>query len=211
MKALKKVPVFSDLEEYEIQYKAILWDMDGTIMNTEALHAEATVELLNTHDKEHSHNSKSIEELGHGEVDSIVLQRLQAQNLLTAMPVSTFIKKKTECILDLLKTTDHSSIFNPQIKSLMQEARSADIPQVVVTSSEKDITEKLLSYLGLDYFNFIITRADTELNKPHPEPYLLACKKLDICPSTAIVFEDSKVGAAAATAARANVFKAAWY
>ena len=211
MIALRNVPNIEDLEDLKVPYKAILWDMDGTIMNTEALHAGATVKLLDLYNPTHTHNTASIEKLGYGEIDSIVLERLQEQSLLTDITLEKFLVEKNDWIMKLLDHDQHEKIFDPKVKKGMQELKEADIPQAVVTSSEKQITEKLLTYLGLDYFNFVITRSDTKLNKPHPDPYLLACAKLKLDPKDTIVFEDSVVGAEAASAARANVFKAAWY
>jgi HAD superfamily hydrolase (TIGR01509 family) len=72
----------------------------------------------------------------------------------------------------------------------------------LVSSAQKDEIKMILNYFNLnDCFEVIITSEDVNNGKPHPEPYLLAAKKICINPRMCVVIEDSKNGVMSAKSA----------
>jgi beta-phosphoglucomutase-like phosphatase (HAD superfamily) len=80
--------------------------------------------------------------------------------------------------------------------------RNRGIPTAVATSSRNPHASHHLSAAGLlDLFETVVTRDDVVNPKPHPEPYLMAAKRLGIDPVACLALEDSHAGVRAAHAA----------
>ena len=76
------------------------------------------------------------------------------------------------------------------------------VPLALVSSGSRPGIEQLLARIGwLDCFTVVITGEDVARGKPHPEPYLLAAKRLVLEPACCLVFEDSDAGIDSAQAA----------
>lgn len=212
MHVLNKVINFQQLKTIYPDTKAILWDMDGTIMETEQVHATAFINLLAEHGVEQSTQITEIKNTCIGMTDLQVLEQLHIRGLFTQFDQKSFLAHKNMHLMTLVKDLKKEEIFSNQILSLLKEIKSLNIPQAIVTSSEKDITDYLLSFLELThFFDFIITREDVEFNKPHPMPYLHAIEKLKIDRKYITIFEDSNTGLQAAKDSGANVFHVKWY
>jgi beta-phosphoglucomutase len=192
--------------------KGVLWDMDGTIMETETLHAHAVMRLLEEHQVQLNQELLELKEFCTGMTDAQVLIELQKRDYLSELTNDHFINRKNDHFFEMLEELSHEKIFHQSIRDLMQELQSAGIRQAVVTSSERDVTHRLLGQLDLtDFFEFIITREDVEHNKPHPMPYLMAIEKMQLPKEHITIFEDSHTGLKAAKESGANVFHVKWY
>jgi HAD superfamily hydrolase (TIGR01509 family) len=81
-------------------------------------------------------------------------------------------------------------------------AHHGKIPFAVVSGSPRASVKKTLGVLGLlDLFPVIVGAEDTPKGKPHPDPFLLAAKKLGVDPKKCLVFEDGELGIKSAEAA----------
>ena len=211
MQVLKNTPDFNNIKHLHPEVKAILWDMDGTIMETEELHILATIDLLKVSEPDSQISYKEAEQICMGNTDKMIYDIL-VQNYALKMTLDDFINTKNLLLSKMLTTIDKNSIFKSEIYQFMQMAFEAGIPQAVVTSSEKQITHELLEFLDLKkFFKFILTREDTVENKPSPMPYNTAIAKLGLKDQDTIIFEDSTTGLAAARSTGASVFQAKWY
>jgi beta-phosphoglucomutase len=211
MQTLNTPPHIGDLATINPICKAILWDMDGTIMETEVLHISATTNLIKEMSPTSIVDKNEIEEICTGNTDQVIYELLCSKKLVTGS-LDDFMDRKNRILTEMLQTTDKNSIFNPEISTFMKEAQKAGIAQAVVTSSEKAITHELLDYLELKtFFNFIITREDTNENKPSPMPYNKAISMLNLNDENIVIFEDSVVGLQAANSTEASVCEAKWY
>ncbi len=89
-------------------------------------------------------------------------------------------------------------------RTLLNRLRDAGIPTALVTSGGLTYATDQLTRLGVaDHFMTLVTADDVEQGKPSPEGYLLACRRLDVDPREALVFEDSAAGIQAARASGA--------
>ena len=92
--------------------------------------------------------------------------------------------------------------LRPGVLSLLQEARAADIPCAVASSSKHPWVDPGLRSRGIDgYFQAVVCADDVARAKPWPDLFLEACRRLGSEPSKTIAIEDSPNGLAAAKAA----------
>jgi HAD superfamily hydrolase (TIGR01509 family) len=76
------------------------------------------------------------------------------------------------------------------------------MPLAVASNAPLEIVIGVLERLGvLDAFEAVVSAEETAAHKPAPDVYLEACRRLDVCPSDAVAFEDSDLGARAARSA----------
>jgi HAD superfamily hydrolase (TIGR01509 family) len=89
----------------------------------------------------------------------------------------------------------------PGAADLLSEVREAGLPHALVTSSEPEVVDAVLTRLGAGAFPVVVCAADVAHAKPDPELYLLAAAKLGTDPRYCVALEDSPNGVAAAEAA----------
>lgn len=212
MQKLTQVPNLNNLATINQSCKAILWDMDGTLMATEPVHIAAVKEFVDLE------KIQGPEELNHlinictGQTDSIVYQTLNTRKLLRNITLTDFLVQKNEKTLELLKNKPELSAYSDDITQFIVESSKMGIKHVVVTSSEKALAHHFLTHFNIiQYFEFIITREDTSENKPSPMPYHLALQKLNLSKEDIIIFEDSQIGLTAAAATTDHYCHANWY
>lgn len=174
-------------------FRAYLFDCDGTIADSMPLHFTAWNEALGEWGCELS------EELfyawGGRPVTDVVASLNELHGL--AMPVQAVVLREEELYRKLL----------PQLTAvpgILEHIRSAEgrIPSAVVSGSTHESVGASLTALGLgDRFDTLVCAGDYAKPKPDPECFLLAASLLGVAPSQCLVFEDSDLGIQAATAA----------
>jgi len=200
-------PLLKDLMAHHPTVKAILWDMDGTIMSTEKLHAQAIYDVLRLVRPIYP-SIHEIEELVVGKTDFHAYELLN----ISELSILEFIDQKNTLLRAKFFNCPHEDILLPAVADLISEIANSGLKQVIVTSSEKEAAHISLQHLKLQhFFDHIITREDTEKNKPDPMPYFHALNILSLEAKDVIIFEDSPTGLAAAMATQALTIHAKWY
>ncbi|MET7968875.1 HAD family phosphatase [Micromonospora sp. NPDC005305] len=95
--------------------------------------------------------------------------------------------------------------WRPGALALLRAVRAAGIPTALVTSSTRPLVEVALDTLGRDSFDAVVCGDEVEAAKPHPEPYLTAARLLGVPIERCVAIEDSPTGVASALAAGAAV------
>jgi HAD superfamily hydrolase (TIGR01509 family) len=173
---------------------AVLFDMDGLLVDTEPLWFEVETEVMTR-----LGGAWSREDQG-----KLVGGSLQAtlDYLLgkAARPVSRELL--ASWMLDGMTTrlTSSQVALRPGALALLTEVKAAGVPHALVTSSERMIMEAVFSATPLE-FDVTVCAEDVTRIKPDPEPYLLGTKLLAADPACSVVLEDSPNGVAAAEAA----------
>ncbi len=207
MHIYQKPPNFGNLEIINPNLKAVIWDMDGTILDSEKFHIKATSELLKKHHIELT--TKEVEKVVLGQIDQIIHEYFCKNYPNLNLSLADFIHQKDELIISLI---DEKTIMLPEIKNIIKTISSSSYKQALVTSSEKKLAMALLKKLNLiTFFDIILTREDTEKNKPHPMPYQTAFQLLQIKSHESIIFEDSEIGFESAKRSEGLAVKAKWY
>lgn len=215
MKILKKfesIPSIETLIYLSPGVKAFIFDMDGTIFNSEPIHELAMQNLAKKYSITSPMTPEEIHKLLVGKADHLVYDIIKHwPGFPEELTVERFTSEKNDLLVELIPS--HKEVMlHPSIHLILTEAKKKNIPFALVTSSEKRVTYRMLEELQIkDYFEFILTRDDCPLHKPHPWPYLKAIEKLNCKSHEVMVFEDSNVGMEAALAALCPTIQAAWY
>ncbi len=166
---------------------AVLWDMDGTLVNTEPYWISAETELIESFGGSWSHE-EALQLVGNGLWASAqLLQRNGVQMTETA-------------IIDTLTTRVMAQLaefgipWRPGARELLSELRAAAIPTALVTMSVSRMAHYVADRLGFVGFDAVVSGDDVAEAKPHPESYLRGAELLGVDPAHCIAIEDSIPG-----------------
>jgi HAD superfamily hydrolase (TIGR01509 family) len=177
--------------------RAVVFDLDGLIANTEDLYEKAGETVLARRGK--TYDAPLREQM----MGRPVADALQIMIDCHALPDSleTLL---CECKEEMLALITTSLAAMPGLYELLDELQAAKMPIAVATSGPRDYAAHVLAQLDVvDRFQFVLTADDIRHGKPDPEVYLLAAKTLGLRPVQMMVLEDSGNGCRAAVAAGA--------
>lgn len=172
-------------------YAAVLWDLDGTIVDTEPLWIRAEQELAESHGKIWT-TEDSLELVGSDLLVAGEIIRTRLGLDLTAREVVDFLVTR---VVDGLS---HDIPWRPGAVELIEAFAADGVPQALVTMSYADIAAPLASALP---FGAVVTGDIVPRGKPFPDPYLMAAERLGVDPAHCLAIEDSPTGATSANAA----------
>ncbi|HSN38242.1 MAG TPA: HAD family hydrolase [Arthrobacter sp.] len=177
--------------------KAALWDMDGTIVDTEPYWIEAEHALVAAHGGHWSHE-KAMQLVG----QSLVFSAGILQDSGVALERREIIDILTAHVISQVRT---SVPWRPGARELLDELHTAGIRCALVTMSEAPLAREIVASLPKPYFDFLVTGDTVSQGKPHPEAYLRAVELLqeqdpELGPEHCIALEDSVPGVASAVA-----------
>jgi HAD superfamily hydrolase (TIGR01509 family) len=177
--------------------RAVVFDLDGVIANTEDLYEQAGETVLRRRGKTYDAELRE-QIMGRPVVDAIQIM-IDSHSL--SDKVDDLILECAEVLQKLITT---SLAPMPGAVSLIDDLHAANFPIAVATSATPEYADNVLTRLNLKQpFQFILTAADIRHGKPNPEIYLLAADRLGIAPPQMMVLEDSANGCRAAVAAGA--------
>ncbi|MGE3611618.1 MAG: HAD family hydrolase [Bacteriovoracaceae bacterium] len=213
MQILDRFPTTVKLKQSYPEMKAIFFDMDGTLFDTEIYHTKAMLEIAAQYKIQAPYSPDVIHSMLIGKADYLVFEIIKDwPGFPSSWSAQDFVDEKNKHFLKIMEKEDGDNYFAPDLALFLQEARAQNIYLSLVTSSERIVTEKLLGLVGLNsFFDLVLTRDDCPFHKPHPWPYLKAIESAQCLPHEAIIFEDSPIGLEAAKASSAHVIKVEWY
>lgn len=170
---------------------AVLWDMDGTLVDTEPFWIASEHELAAAHDKPWTEED-SLALVGSGllEAGAYIRRRLDS-SMSPAEIVDYMIERVSRRLQGDLP-------WRPGARELVRSFAEAGVPQALVTMSYASVAAPVADALD---FDVVVTGDAVEHPKPHPQPYLVAAEKLGVDPARCLAVEDSKTGATSANAA----------
>lgn len=175
--------------------KALAFDLDGLMVNTEDLYDEVCHALLARRGFQFSLDLKL---RMMGRPGPVALRILQEEFDLDD-PIETLQKEVQSLFHDILP--GNVQCF-PGLLPLLNLAEELGLPKCVATSSFRNHAENVLGECGLENrFDFVLTSEDVTNGKPHPEVYLLAASRHSVEPAEMLVLEDSVQGTRSAVAA----------
>lgn len=180
-----------------MQIKAVIFDMDGLLIDSEPLWQEAgkstLLDLGYTLTTEQYHTSTGLrteEWIDHW------FHYFQIDQQLAPSAVNTILKKAIENI------RERGAMF-PGAKDTIQLFRNKGLKIGLATSSPMEVVEAALNKFSLtDRFDVISSAGTLPYGKPHPQVYLQCAEQLEVSPLECLAFEDSFNGMIAAKAAR---------
>lgn len=174
-------------------FDAVLWDMDGTLVDTEPYWMRSEIALMD------SYGLHWDETLGELMVGNTLLRSAEilGEHGLPLPPART-----VEILLDgvVAQVREHVP-FRPGALELLADLRSADVPCALVTMSYRRLAEAVVAACEPGTFTALVTGDEVSAGKPDPEPYLVGAEAVGQDPGACAALEDSLPGLHSAVAA----------
>ena len=177
---------------------AVLWDMDGTLVDTEPYWMAAEGPLVERFGGTWSHE-QALELVGMGLEDSARI----FQEAGVRMGVQDIVDHLSDTVMQQLAVDGVP--FRPGARELLADLRAAGIKTGLVTMSLRRMALTVVDLIDFEAFDVIIAGDDSTRPKPFPDPYLQACEALGVDPSEVVAIEDSPNGLRSAVASGAAV------
>ncbi len=179
--------------------KAVAFDMDGLIFDTEALFFRVSTEILAARGKVFTQEMMAAMIGRPAAVAGPALVRIAELDEPPEM-IMTEAKRRFEAIVDTEVRT------MPGLHHLLTFLEDGEVPKAVATSTRYQEATRLLDYHNLlPRFSFVLGGDQVSRGKPDPEIYLTTAERLGVSPRSMLVLEDSPAGVNAAKAAGAFV------
>lgn len=177
---------------------AVLWDMDGTIVDTEPYWFAAEYDIVA------AHGGTWTEEHARALVGSDLLD--SGRYMREHGGVDLEPHEIVELLLDRVVTSVQQEVpWRPGARELLASVRAVGLPTALVTMSWRRFAVEVVGALPPGSFDALVVGDDVERGKPHPDPYVLAARHLGVDPSRCLAIEDSPTGVASALAAGCTV------
>ncbi len=177
--------------------RAVVFDLDGLMFNTEQIYPQVLRELLRRRKLEYTQEltDRMMGRPGHAAFEVMI-----GYHDLTESPSE--LQAESDIIFLALLTEQLAPM--PGLAELLTTLERHTVPKAIATSSRRSYVERILGQFDfLPRFQFLLTAEDVSDGKPHPEIYFRAAARLGIAPAEMIVLEDSHNGCRAAVAAGA--------
>ncbi len=180
------------------QVKAVLFDMDGTLIDSEHIHYNSLIDVCRRYGYDFTAGDET-RFLG-------TSMRYIYDNIHKDFIKSiSFEQFRGDNIEYFEKVIGEQHLFTA-VKESLDYLKGKKIPLCLVTNSEEQATDIALRKTKIrDYFDYVVTSANVKNAKPFPEPYLLAAQHLNMDIKDCLVVEDSPTGVEAGLKAGAHV------
>jgi HAD superfamily hydrolase (TIGR01509 family) len=179
--------------------RAVVWDIDGTLIDSEPAHHAALMQVSARYGAPVAEDDPRFLGMAMEQVFDVLAPHYPA-----GLSRQTWLDEIVAVYVALAARLPPLRGAREAVQALAR----AGVPQACVSNSVRRIVEANLAALALgEAFAFAIAREDVACGKPDPEPYALACRRLGVAPTEALAVEDSDVGAASARAAGLQVLR----
>ncbi len=173
----------------------MVWDVDGTLVDTADLHFQAWLRLARELDRPFN-REQFVATFGQRNPD--IIRRL-FDGSLTDLEVARIGERKEEFYwAEARKGVD----LLPGARSLLEGLQASGFKQAVGSSAPRQNLDLILEITGTRrFFDAIVSMENTQRGKPDPQVFLIAARKLSVPPARCVVMEDAVAGVEAARAA----------
>ncbi|GAC56090.1 putative hydrolase [Gordonia hirsuta DSM 44140 = NBRC 16056] len=176
---------------------ALLWDMDGTILDTEPIWDVAMESLAGRHGVEMTPELR-LATLGNNAVDALTKVYDAARLPESGRDFDGDEAWMVALVADLFTA---ELPWRPGARQTLDLAASADIPMLLVTNTQREIADVAIDTIGVERFLTTVCGDEVAVGKPAPDIYLRAAELAGAHPHDCLAIEDSPTGAAASHAA----------
>lgn len=177
-----------------MKHDAVLWDMDGTLVDTEPYWVDVERRLVESHGGTWT-DADAMNLVGNDLLDS-------GRYIREVGGVHLPPEEIVELLLDgVVEHIAREVPWRPGARELLAALRADQVPCALVTMSYERFVAPVLAALPKGSFDVVVTGDAVRQGKPHPEPYLHAARLLGVEPQRCVAIEDSNTGARSAEAA----------
>lgn len=173
---------------------AVLWDMDGTLVDSEHYWLHSEKQLAKRHDGDWSHED-GMKLIGKSLYDS---SQIMKDEIGIDLETHEIIDQLTDAVVEQLRV---EIPWRPGARELLRELRERGVKTALVTMSMRRMALEVVEQIDFHAFDVVIAGDDVRNGKPHPEPYLKAAEALGVKAEQCVAFEDSISGLLSAEAA----------
>ncbi len=178
---------------------AVLFDMDGTLVDSEKVWDVGLAELAQRYGGTLSARART-EMVGTSMIHSMrILHADIGQPWRDPVESVAWLEARVE---DLFA---QGLVWRPGAAELLAEVAAAQVPMALVTATRRQLVEVALETIGRSHFGAVVCGDEVDESKPHPLPYLTAAGLLGVDIQRCVAIEDSPTGVASARAAGAAV------
>lgn len=180
---------------------AVLWDFDGTLVDSEPIWMRTEHELVAEWGGQWSDElayqmvGNDLRESARHLIAASAREDLTVDGVVAALVSRVAAELRNGPMLEL----------RPGAGELLAALAEAGVPCALVSASYREVLEAILTRLPANPFVEVVAGDDVTHGKPDPEPYLTACARLGVRPEDCVVLEDSNTGADSGNAAGAAV------
>ncbi len=176
-------------------YRALLFDLDGTLAETDSLHLPTWVDVLRPYGIEADEGFYRERISGRSNAKIV-------EELLPDLSAEEGRKKLASLVSASFRERAHELEPLPGLLDFMQEGKSRNLSLGLVTNAPEENVEAILLSLELgEFFDVVVLSEEAGPVKPDPTPYRAALEKLGVTPEETLAFEDSTSGIASSVAA----------
>lgn len=182
---------------------AVLFDMDGTLVDTEGHWLAAECEVMEGLGSDWTHEDQ-VHCLG-GPLERVAEHMRRRSG--TDLPIDAI----GGLLLDAMagRLHEHELVWRPGARSLLMQCHELELPTALVSASWSRLIEAVAQQMSADLgrppFTLVVSGDAVSRSKPHPEPYLLAASSLGFVPPACLALEDSPTGVTSARDAGCRV------
>lgn len=181
-------------------FGGVMWDMDGTLLDSERIW-DVAVRELSVHLGGVMTEETRIRTIGASSPTalSIIFESLGIEQSPDALA------EAKDWMYNRVENLFADVGWRPGAPEALATARAHGVRTALVTNTERRLVDRALDRLGRHHFDHAVCGDDVPNGKPHPDPYLRGAELLGLHPSDCLAVEDSPTGAAAAEAAGCTV------
>lgn len=176
--------------------KAVLWDMDGTLVDTEPYWLAAETPLVERFGGTWTYED-SLTLIGSDLIDAAKV--LQGRGV--DMPVEEIVDFLTDSVIEQIRVKGVP--FRPGAREMLKNLRDSGMKTAIVTMSRRRLAERVIDLIDFDAFDAVLGGDDVERGKPFPDPYLAGAAALGLSIDECVAIEDSPTGLTSAVASGA--------
>lgn len=179
--------------------KAVLFDMDGTLIDSIWIWGEIDIEYLGKHGYEVPQGLQQIiEGMSFSECAAYFKERFQIPDSVEAIKAEWVERAKDKYANEVP--------LKPGAKRFLKYLKEQGIPMGIATSSSRELLNTAMEALGLSYYmDYCITSCEVGAGKPAPDIYLKVAGELGAAPEECLIFEDTPTGMQAGVNAGSRV------
>lgn len=189
------------------RFPAHIFDMDGTLLNSEPLHLKALMSIIKEYKLECEMDEMALAKLCVGKADEDVFLELAPE--WSQDKALEAVGLKNQKILEIIEQTNRKELqqlLTPGIQDYLQLLNKLKRRCFLLTASEQCLVPPLMEKVGLiEFFHDVQTRNHSFRTKPSSSPYLSLMRKYQLTTQEVVIYEDSPTGLSAAIETGAHI------